>query len=703
MDLPCRLSPLAAGSLLAFSAGAWAAEPVVLDEISVTATRDARATKDVPQSIAVIGKQQIADSKMMNLKDGVVGVPGVLLDTKNGGYDAKLVIRGSGLNAAYGIREVMILRDGVPLTDPDSMSRLDFIDTQDIERIEITKGPGNLYSPGSAGGAIQIISKSVFDETANVARLGVGSFHNQNEHLRLAKRFGDQALALTYSHRAQDNDWRNWNKFSTTQAGVKHGAALGNSATLESELSYTETNFQLPGSMSTAQFATFKQNGSQTATQDVWKNNGRYSKIWFFNSKYEQEIGSWTLKPRVYFNAWSHYHPVTGTINDSHAWTKTLGTDLEAQNRHSLAGMAGVLVAGVTIKQTKNDDARQYQYKDITTAAGRITATLSDREGSLANVQRYTDTLNGVFFQESLKPTADTLVDIGFRYDKAKFDISTNTFSCYDYALGKYTTTAGSSCAMGNRAVSKTFNLFSPKLAASYRLTPQINAYASLSQADQVLQTSYIQQNPNLDAPRHRMKEVGVKGRAEAWQFDLAYYDGRIDNEVVQVRDNGQTVYQNAGKVDKKGWEASGNVNFAGQWQAGASYSHTRYTYAAFSEVSGVTSYNRAGKQLPWVPNDLYSVFLGWQHPAGYKARLQSTTWGRYYLDNANSATYDGYRFVTSLMLGYETGPHSLSLHADNLFDKRYAVEVKKDLNGTVSYTAAAPRSFMLSYGYRFK
>ncbi|MEZ5626262.1 MAG: hypothetical protein R3E34_01840 [Rhodocyclaceae bacterium] len=41
-------------------------------------------------------------------------------------------------------------------------------------------------------------------------------------------------------------------------------------------------------------------------------------------------------------------------------------------------------------------------------------------------------------------------------------------------------------------------------------------------------------------------------------------------------------------------------------------------------------------------------------------------------------------------------------LNLDNLTDRRYAAEVKKDTSGTVTYTAAAPSS-RLTYRYAFK
>lgn len=683
---------------------AAAAQEQQLDTVSITATREARATKDVPAAIAVVTKEKLDDAKMMNIKDGLTNIPGVLVDTKNGGYDSRLVIRGAGLNAAYGIREVMILRDGVPMTDPDSLSKLDFIDTQDIERLEVTKGPGNLYSPGSAGGAIQIISKSVFDDKANVARLGYGDYGNANAHLRYGGMISDnQALAFTGSYRAQNNDWRIWNKFDTTQTGLKHGLQLPNGGVLESELSYTEANLQLPGSMSAEQFANFRNTGTQTATQDIWKNSGRYSKIWFFNSKYEQEVGDWTFKPRVYYNAWKHFHPVTGIINDTRDWTETYGTDLEAQNRHRIGGIKGTLVVGLTLRQTGNDDSRQYQYRDFTTSGGRVSATLSDHEGALANIQKYTDSLTGIFVQESLQPTERLLIDVGMRSDRASFSIDQTTYSCYNYAQGRYTTPAGDPTCIAQQSTRKNFALLSPKLGVTYKLSKELSAYASVARADQVLQTSYIVQNPNLNAPRHRSVEIGLKGRAAEWSFDAAYYKGTVTDDVVQARVNGQTVYQNAGKVAKKGFEFTGGYRFAKDWEAGVNYARSDFRYVSFTEVNGATQYNRAGMQLPFVPKTMYGLFMTYRDASGLRARLQTTTWGQYFIDNGQTATYDGYRFVTSLMVGYERGPHTLALNVDNLTDKHYAVDVKKDLNGTVSYYGAAPRSAMLTYSYKFQ
>lgn len=697
--LSCAVAVLLAGPANVLHA---AEEAPALEELSVTATREARPTRDVPQAISVISSERIEDAKMVNVKDALQGTPGVLVDSKNGGYDARLIVRGAGLKAPYGIREIMVLRDGVPMTDPDSFTRLDFIDTQDIERIEIAKGPGNLYSTGSAGGAIHIISRSVFDERPDSVRVGAGNNGAENLHLRASTKLTEsQALALTFSRRIQDNDWRVWNRFDTTQLGVKHGVALGSDATLETEVSYSEADLQLPGSMSATQFSTFERTGEQTATQDPWKHSGRYSKIWFFNTKYEKEAGALTWKPRFYYTQWTHYHPVTGLINETEDWVQTYGTDLEGHYRHALGGRPATLVAGITLREDVADDSRKYQYRDVQIAGGRIVATLSDEKGALASVTSSRNTLTGVFVQESISLSDRWLIDAGMRLDRSRFHIEENEITQFNYATGTYTAGAGES------TIRRDYTLPAPKLGVSYRLSETTSLFAVVAEARQVPSESEITSNPALDAARSRNYEIGVKARAERYAYDVSAYLNPVKDEIITVRQpDGQSVYLNAGETDKRGLEASGALRLPRAFELGAAYAYSRYRYEEFTEPVRVgfatTNVDRSGNYLPYIPKHQYSVFTAWRHASGFRARIEANTWGEYYVDNANSETYEGYDWVTNLLLGYETGAHVVALNVDNVFDEHYAMEVKKDTSGKLSYYAASPRSYLLTYRYNF-
>ncbi|MGN7611929.1 TonB-dependent receptor [Magnetococcales bacterium HHB-1] len=670
-----------------------------MEEVSVTATRVARSVTDIPETVAVISKEQINNAKMHNIKEALEGVPGVLIDSKNGGYDARLVIRGAGQKAPYGVREITILRDGVPMTDPDSFSRLDFIDTQDIERIEVTKGPGSLYSAGSAGGTIQIVSKSVFDTDANRFSIADGEEGAESYHLRLGDWITDnQAITLTASRRVLDNHWRRWNSFDTSQISLKHGIMFGEDSTLETELSYSEANLKLPNSMSEDQFETFKQTGRQEATQDAWKHSGRYSKIWFFNSKFEKKSGNFTYKPRLYFNHWSHYHPVTGAINDSPN-NLVFGTDLELSHQHNLFGKEGALVAGITLRQDRTKGAKKYEYNSVSTIpSGRIIATLSDAPGDLLESKDSVNTLYGFFWQESMQPVEKLTVDLGMRFDKSHFEIDANEINTYSYATGQYTTGEGIS------HTEKSFTLLSAKLGASYALDKNFNIFGHIAQSEQVPSSSEIQDNTSLESAVSRNFEIGLKGRHKNWNMDFSVYYNPVENEVVStLDDNGDTVYQNAGKTDKKGLELSLGYQFPMGIDIGANYAYSAYKFDNFQEVvSGVVT-DRSGNFLPFVPPHQGSLFINYNHPSsGFKARIQSNFWDKYHIDNANSDKYEGYDFLTNMMLGYQKDGHQFMLNANNLFDLRYAAEVKKSTSGSTKYYAGAPRSVMFTYRYAF-
>lgn len=668
------------------------------ETISVTATRAPRRTRDVPQAIAVVGKEQLEDAIVFNVRDAVAGTPGVLVDTKNGGYDARLLIRGAGLKASYGVREIMLLRDGVPLTDPDSFSRLDWIDMQDVERIEISKGPGNLFSPGSAGGAIQIISRSVFDPGADTAEAGLGTLGSANLHLRSSGTVRGNALALTASFRQQDNPWRLWNAFDSRQVSLKHGLELSGGGTLESEVAYTEADLQLPGAMDRALYERFVATGVQRETSEAWRHSGRYSRIVFLNSKLERRAGAFVLKPRVYVNQWTHLHPVTGFINDTEDWTRTAGTDLEAQHEHEVAGVRGVLVAGVTARARWNDDVRRFEYRDVVRAGGaetgRILSTLSDAKGDLMETQGQRNVLVGLFAQESLRLHDRVILDLGLRLDRSRFRVRQDERVRYDYGAGDYVPGGGVSIT------DRTFDLPAPKAGVSVRVTRAVSVYGSAARAAQVPSESEIVSNPGLGASAATAFEAGVKVRAAALTLDLAAYRMSVTDEIVASVVSGRTVFQNAGETDKRGLEAAASVRVGYGVEAGASWAYADYTYVHFTERAGAETADRSGNRLPYVPRHQHGAFASWRHPIGLRLRVRTNTWGRYWLDNANSETYAGYAFVTGLGAAWAFGRHELILDVQNVLDERYAMQVVKDTSGRVTYSAGTPRS--IAVGYRF-
>jgi len=685
-----------------------AAEEITMDELSVTATKIATPTKDISQSIAVVDEKTIEDKNVLNMQDALEGIPGVNAESSTNSPSPRLIIRGAGLKARYGVREIMVMKDGVPMTDPDSFTRFDFIDMQDVTSLEVQKGPGSINAVNATGGVIQLVTKSVFDDDNNRIKIGAGDDGQANINLKVRGAISDNDfVSATLSSRKIDNDWRDHNEFDSTQVSLKYGHIFEDDSTFETELSYTESNMNIPTSMTASEYATFEETGEQHNTSAQFQHSARDSKIFALNAKYEKEVGDIVYKPRFYFNTWEHFHPVTGMINDSND-NSVYGTDLELNHNHSLFGERATLVAGVTAKADITKNSEKYEYADYNTVIGgfppsaQISETLSDRKGSLAQTEDSTTTLYGIYAMETFSPTQDLTFDISSRVDKIDFDIDGDEITAYDYGAKNYV------AGIGEYSVDKAFTLFSARLGTVYKLTDTTNIYMSVATANQAPTTSEMGENPDLDISTSNNYEIGLKSRSEDLSLDIAYYQNDVKDEIVQQVDASgfTTDYANAGQTKKRGLELNTVYQVATGLDLGASYAYSNFKYVTFEEKvgygGGATWEDRSGNYLPYIPKHQYSLFAAYNMDNGFKARVTTNTWGSYYMDNANTQKYKGYEFVTNVMVGYEYEMHNLQLNVRNITDKYYAMQAQKDANANESYKAAAPRSFMLTYSYKF-
>ena len=691
------------------------AQDIIIDPISVTATKISTATKDISQSIAVVDVQTIEDKNILNIQEAIEDIPGVNAESSTNSPSPRLIIRGAGLKSRYGVREIMVMKDGVPLSDPDSFTRFDFIDMQDVTSLEVQKGPGSINAANTTGGVIQLITKSVFEEEKNRVKIGLGNDGQRNINLKVREALNENDfVSATFSKRNIDNSWRDKNEFDSTQLSLKYGHIFQDDSTIETEFSYTESNMNIPASMTATEFEVFKETGEQHDTSYQWQNSARDSKIFSLNARYEKDLGGVDYKPRFYFNSWEHFHPVTGLINDA-TDNKVYGTDQEFNYEHKLFGEKASLVAGVTAKTDVTNDAKKYEYATIdyitTMVYNPVTHTMapvtvigqttSNNKGNLAGVEDSTTTLIGAYAMETFAPNKKWTVDISSRIDKLSFDMSGNEITTYDYTTKNYVD------GIGLYNTEKSYTLFSAKLGTVYKLTDTTNIYASMATANQTPTASEIQsalqENIDLDKSTSVNYEVGVKTRANKISYDVAIYQNNVNDEIIQILDaNGNSIYDNAGKTQKKGLEFNTAYQFTSELQLGGAYAYSDYRFVTFNESVRGALVSRDGNYLPYIPKEQYSIFAALKMENGFKARLTTKTWGEYYMDNANTQKYDGYAFVTDLMLGYEYKAHNIQLNIKNITNQYYAMEALKDVYGNESYKAAAPMSGMLTYSYAF-
>ncbi|MCX6834838.1 MAG: TonB-dependent receptor [candidate division Zixibacteria bacterium] len=173
------------------------------DTIVVTANRLATPTSQVGSSVTVITADQIARSQATMVADVLRTVPGVSV-VQSGGSGQQTSIFMRGANSEH----VLVLIDGVEINDPSSpnnAANLAHLPVDNIERIEILRGPQSvLYGSDAVGGVIQILTRRPVGKPAVIFASEAGSFHTYHERVAVSSGKDDVDYSVTLSR--QDSD-----------------------------------------------------------------------------------------------------------------------------------------------------------------------------------------------------------------------------------------------------------------------------------------------------------------------------------------------------------------------------------------------------------------------------------------------------------------------------------------------------------------
>jgi iron complex outermembrane receptor protein len=146
-------------------------EEIGLTEIVVTARKRVETMQSIPESIAAFGAQEITDAHITKIDD-LGNLVSNLNITTRADNTPDVVLRGIG---SFGVVSgVGFYANDVQLFDGQSVR------TEDIERIEVLKGPqGTLYGGSNIGGAIKYITKLPTDDFHAGASAEFGNYSTQ--------------------------------------------------------------------------------------------------------------------------------------------------------------------------------------------------------------------------------------------------------------------------------------------------------------------------------------------------------------------------------------------------------------------------------------------------------------------------------------------------------------------------------------------
>ncbi|MDD3448840.1 MAG: TonB-dependent receptor, partial [Gammaproteobacteria bacterium] len=183
---------------LLVNAGALPQRGEVLPSITVTATRTEREILDVPASVSVVTAKEIERQPAVKPEDLLRSVAGVdMPDKASIGVPIVPIIRGAGLS--YAGSTTQLLLNGMAAEPIGQPSRNYWypINLNNIERVEVVRGPASvLYGPSAMGGVVNIITKRGAGDPYASAKMGGGSHNARRLSVGAGGSFGDFDLQL---------------------------------------------------------------------------------------------------------------------------------------------------------------------------------------------------------------------------------------------------------------------------------------------------------------------------------------------------------------------------------------------------------------------------------------------------------------------------------------------------------------------------
>lgn len=146
------------------------------------ATRMELSLRETPQSVSVIGRQQIEDQNLTTLAEVLRQTPGIVVDRLD--ERQKFTARGFELSPMI---------DGVPtLAYNTNSGEASMISTTIYDRVEVIRGAaGLLNGVGSPGGAINLVRKRPTAEFSGHVSAGVGTWSRYNAEADLSTKLNE--------------------------------------------------------------------------------------------------------------------------------------------------------------------------------------------------------------------------------------------------------------------------------------------------------------------------------------------------------------------------------------------------------------------------------------------------------------------------------------------------------------------------------
>ncbi len=581
-------------------------------------------------------------------------ISGVQADSRaNFAQDTRLSIRGFGSRSAFGIRSLYLQQDGIPLSTPDGQGQLSSVLLDNVERIEVLKGPLAALYGNAAGGVISLYSRQPSQSAAGVAVAGSG----QHRQYRLYADWveGDTSLSAGIKHFKAEG-YRAHSAAKKQQAQLVYRTAVAQSVRLMARLDYgRDPQLQDPLGLSLESWRAQPNQTDSAAIRFDTEKSSRQRQLSLSLSDY-LEADQWQL---------------SGWVGDRHIGQRLAFTG-------SALSSAGGEVALQRQFSGVNGDFRLLRSDTFQLRLGASAVqSQDDRQGYVNNFgqrgelrRQQTDSANNkdVFSRFSWQPLQDFQLEGGWRYSQLKLAIE-------DQFINAENPDDSGSKRFYNQAIA---------LGLNYRISNGISAFFSAAEgfesptlAEIAYRSDGSGVNLALDASTNRQWESGIKWQQRSAagsnsSGSVSWFNVTTDNELlVDTAIGGRTSYRNAARTQRHGLDIQLRWRPNDYWQHQLSGHYVSATFST-DDLNGNSLPGVAKHQWHW-----QLAYRPWQDAT--QLSLHSQYRSKVYLNDANDAQAPGaVTFSLSAQHSQQLSKLTLDywLALDNIADKAYVGSV---------------------------
>ncbi len=678
-----------------------------LQQIVVTANREAALRTESPVAISKLTPALINDTKPMLITELINKVPGVVMLNYNNEQHA-MAIRQPMSTSAY----FLYLEDGIPIRPMGVFNHNALIEMNvfGISSIEVVKGPASsLYGPEAVGGAINFITHR--PTPMATARLGIQA--DQWGYRRLQYGAGGTAgkklgIYVSGFQGEQRDAWQTYSDYDKSSVNIRLDYTLSDRTKLTAAFSGNDYYSDMTGNVDSLAF--YNRQYTSTTNFTYRKVRSQRTRLTISHQWNEQNETSFTM---AYRDNYIEQNP-----NYAIRWTTGSTTASGERNRNSFYSKVALLqhrirfnfldaklLTGGSIDLSPTN---YWSYKIDLTAQLRPDGRTVEKyivagEKPDDYLSNYNANLrnHAAWSQFELNPIERLKLTIGIRYDEMSFD--------YENHLDASTGT-------------KSYDQITPKIGATFDLLRDKGLYINYSQGfSPPGLTSIFRKRPNAASGNEfyynlkpaKFNNFEIGGWASFLNnkvyVDLAAYQMIGRSELLGVRQpDNSTDYQSAGKTLHRGIEYGVTFKPENEWffRFGGTNAVHRFQNFHLSNRTADDVKNVDGKDMPQSPRWIANAEVTYkpEYINGFRISIEWQRIGAWYQNQVNSVRYDdrgflGFRGISYLNLraGYQWKGVEIFSNVMNLTDELYANSATRGNSTTdrTTYTPAAPRTFV--------